>query len=68
MKYELSNDKPLSVLLEKYLEESDLKKKFGLWLSIRDHVLEPLGGAKPVKELNCNCSSCRKFIKHITIQ
>lgn len=60
-----SVDKPLSVLLEKYLKESDLNKKFALWLSMRDHILKPLGGAKPVKELNCECRSCRGFLKRI---
>lgn len=60
-----SFDKPLSVLLKKYLKESDLKRKFELWLLIRDHILKPFGGAKPVRELNCSCIKCSAFLKKI---
>jgi predicted nucleotidyltransferase len=62
-----SFDKPLSVLLEKYLKESDLNRKFDLWLSMRDHILKPLGGSKPVKELNCDCRSCKSFLRWFSI-
>lgn len=60
-------DKPLSILLGKYLKENDLNKKFKFWLLMRDHILKPIGGARPIKELNCICADCRNFLKKIVI-
>ncbi len=58
-------DKPFSVLIEKFLKEADLNKKFKLWLVVKDYVLKPLGGARPVADLNCDCKSCSIYLKKV---
>ncbi len=52
-------DKKLAVLLERYVAESDIQKKFKLWLAMTDYILKPIGGRQNIEENNCDCKECR---------
>jgi len=58
-------DKSFAILIEKFVKEGDLNKKFKLWLAVKNYVLKPLGGARPVADLNCNCKSCAVYLKKV---
>ena len=60
-------DPKLNILLEKFLLSHDVHLKFKLWEKIASHVLIPLGGPKPVADINCDCPVCQKHLKNLQL-
>ncbi len=59
-------DKKLNLKLEKFLVTHSVHRKFELWQEIVSHILEPLGGSKPIAETNCDCPVCRSHLKNLS--
>lgn len=58
-------DPKLNLILEKFLLTHDVMSKYKHWQEIIKHILEPLGGSKPVSETNCNCPICKKHLSSL---
>lgn len=58
-------DPKLYLILEKFLLTHDVMSKYQHWQEIIKHILEPLGGSKPVSETNCNCPICQKHLSSL---
>lgn len=58
-------DPKLNLILEKFLLTHDVISKYQHWQEIIKHILEPLGGSKPVSETNCNCPICQKHLSSL---
>ncbi|MEP6947675.1 MAG: nucleotidyltransferase domain-containing protein [Ginsengibacter sp.] len=56
-------DKDLSRQLCSFLNETEIKEKYKIWVKMIDYILEPIGGKQDIKEINCNCSSCNNDLK-----
>ncbi len=56
-------DPKIVKLIEKFVEENKVNKKYKLWSKILDHVAKPLGGRKEIKDINCDCRVCREDLK-----
>jgi predicted nucleotidyltransferase len=53
-------DALLVSLIEPFISENNLQRKFKLWSAIIDYVLEPIGGRQPIAQNNCDCEVCRQ--------
>jgi len=58
-------DPELARLLEKYLLETDLLRKYGGWVEILDYVAAPLGEWRDLEETNCSCKHCKKDLERL---
>jgi hypothetical protein len=56
-------DKDLYETLCSFLNETEIRKKYNIWLKMIDHIIEPIGGKQDIKEINCKCQSCDKDLK-----
>lgn len=61
-------DLPLAQMIEQFVTTSDVQAKFAHWSTIIEHILEPLGGRKPISENNCDCEDCQKDLLTINLQ
>jgi|CXWL01.1.fsa_nt_gi predicted nucleotidyltransferase len=59
-------DPKLNLILEKFLQTHDVMSKYHHWQEIIKHILEPLGGPKPISETNCDCPICQKHLHSLT--
>lgn len=53
-------DKELAVLVEDFVKENNVSKKYDIWIKIIDYIAKPMGGRQPISENNCNCETCQK--------
>ena len=53
-------DPAMAALVEQFITTGDLYPKFGLWTTIVDRILAPLGGRQPIAENNCACAECTR--------
>lgn len=58
-------DLGLAKMIEKFLQESDVNKKYKLWGKIAEHIMNPIGGRQPIFENNCKCKYCKKYLEYI---
>jgi|SRR3989344_1928166 len=58
-------DTKLAKLLELYLLESNIQHKYQVWTKMIEHILKPIGGRKGIREINCNCESCKRDLARL---
>lgn len=58
-------DPKLNLILEKFLLTHDVMSKYQHWQEVIKHILEPLGGSKPISDTNCNCPICQKHLENL---
>ncbi len=56
-------DPKMAKLIEKFVVEINVKRKYKLWSQILDHVAKPIGGRKEIKDINCKCKTCKADLK-----
>lgn len=58
-------DPSLYQILENFLTTIDVHRKYCLWESITNHILNQIGGKRLLKDINCSCKSCSKHLQVI---
>jgi len=53
-------DSRLANLVERFVSIPDVSMKFSVWTEIIEYVMQPLGGRRPIAEINCGCAACRR--------
>lgn len=59
-------DPKMARLVERFVETSNVEKKYQIWSKILDYVAKPIGGRKEISEINCNCKTCKKDLSLLT--
>lgn len=59
-------DPKMARLVERFVETSNVEKKYQIWSKILDYVANPIGGRKEISEINCNCKTCKKDLELLT--
>lgn len=59
------NEPKLAKIIEAFLKENNVSKKYELWEKIIDYVLKPIGGRQTISENNCRCKVCKKDLEKL---
>jgi hypothetical protein len=58
-------DATLLKIVEDFVIENEVNKKFALWSQMIDYILEPLGGRQKIEDNNCNCKDCQTDLANL---
>lgn len=58
-------DPIMAQLVEKYVHQTQLNKKYRLWQKMLNHVIAPFGGDKGFEQTNCKCKICQKNLSNL---
>lgn len=59
-------DPKMAKLIERFVTTTEVKTKYKYWNQILDHVAKPIGGRQEIKDINCNCKTCKADLKLLT--
>ena len=55
-------DSKLAQLIREFVVTSEVHTKFKQWSVIADHILQPIGGRKPIVIKSCPCNKCQENV------